>query len=176
MLPLALGMPLEACRVGDVIPDVVALFRHHVDGRDALCTVDIRGEPPAVLVAPGALTQALLIGLCGAVAGADDGSSPIIFIKVSGETDDVRIEVHTAATPNDDEIDAAVIAAGWLLAPAHATVTRVTGGGSTLRIGLPSLAAARRREKGDRVTAVSVCLRCAPDRRELEQCRIGRTR
>jgi hypothetical protein len=148
LLPFAGAGALEASRVGDVVPDAAALFRHHIDGRQAACTVHVSGEPPAVLVAPLALTQAVLVLLCSSVAEAPEGSATEVTIGVSGDADVVWIDIHATGPGDGVADDNAMATAAWLLKASQPGVTRVaTGSGAITRIALPSLSAARQRER-----------------------------
>ncbi|HYV96314.1 MAG TPA: hypothetical protein VE967_02540 [Gemmatimonadaceae bacterium] len=142
----------EACGLSDIVPFAVTLLKHHVDGHDAECVVHAVGEPPAVLVPPAAMTQALVSVLVGALPRPDLSDESNITIELSGDVDSASIALSwtpsTRESSSPDDQYSSLDAVRWLLRDANATVTRKTESGivRTL-ITVPSLAAARRLER-----------------------------
>jgi hypothetical protein len=140
-LILSLEEEPAAGRVEDAVALAVALRGAHVEVRDAALPVVIDGEPPAVLAAPLALAQALLLLLLG--ERPEEPEQPTL--RLSGDDGAAVVELRAPQVAREDAaLDAGV---RWLLRATQPAVTldRTRDAvGPVVRLTLPSLRASRR--------------------------------
>jgi hypothetical protein len=140
-LILALEEEPAAGRVEDAITLALALRGAHVEVRDPDLPLVIEGEPPAILAAPTALAQAMLLLLLGDAPDALEQPT----LRLSGNEGAAVIELRaTQMTREDPALDAGV---RWLLRATQPAVTldrTHDAEGPVLRLTLPSLRASRR--------------------------------
>jgi len=140
-LVLALEEETSAGRVEDALTLALALRGAHVAVRDAEVTPVVVGEPPAVLAAPTALAQAILLLVLG--DAPDQGETPLL--RLSGDETAAVLEIRASQYAHADvSLDAGV---HWLLRatqPAVALVRTTDADGPVVRLTLPSLRASRR--------------------------------
>lgn len=140
-LVLALEEEPSAGRVEDALTLALELRGAHVAVRDSALTPQVSAEPPAVLVPPTALAQALLILVLGDTPDADQRPE----VEVRGIAEGVQVELRGAHLNGPDEEGAAAVA--WLLRavrPLPEVLWRTEEGQTVARLSLPSLRASRR--------------------------------
>lgn len=150
VLPRQADAAAEPVMAGDVVQAALALVVHHGDLRDVQCDVAIGDDVPPAYADPNALEHALLVAI--AAAGRAAGRTGI-ELRVSSATDAVRFAVTPrdagAGVLDDGDADKHTVdaeAIEWLLADFGGSATPVRGGAEFT---VPTLSAARRRERGN---------------------------
>lgn len=140
--------PAEPVHLLQLLDEVDALLGYHHGLRDAPCAREVAGEIPAVLARRGPLARLLMLVVGGARrAAAAAGSSAVVRCSAAEEA--IRLEVSPTGAPTAEaerEVEAMARAAAWL-APQLDGVLVLTGSGEGWTLTLPTLAAARRRER-----------------------------
>ena len=132
----------------DSLTEALALRALHADSRGDVA-VNVNGHSPAVLVAPTALTQALLLVMvamtCHEAARADE----VPMVDIEGTADSCTVRMCAAGGVPDGDVALAMDAAAWLLRgtrPAPTISRRTTSEWTAVTISLPSLDSSRRTE------------------------------
>lgn len=144
----------EPLLVSDNIVDAVDLFRHHTTFRDLDVRVNADATIPPLLMAPGALTQALLLLLCAAagrvaLARGDTGTLVVDFaatedaVRIAVRLDGVT-EASTAGAAHEGGDPPELVALRHLVGGVNGTV-ELTPASATLSVG--TLVSLRQREK-----------------------------
>jgi C4-dicarboxylate-specific signal transduction histidine kinase len=135
LLPERVVRP-EALELAPLLDDAIALHAHHPRFRAIECLVE-RQEGLAPVRAPRwALFRLLLVLVDAAKRALDDGAAPRIALRLSSDSEVVRLHVATTA-------DAGAYGAALALRCGGA----MTRDGDDLVLTLPTLAALRRRER-----------------------------
>lgn len=154
LMVFATGEQPEPLLVSDNIVDAVELFRHHTAFRDLDVQVNADATIPPVLMATGALTQALLLLLCAAARGVAhaQGETSALLVEFSATADSVLITVQADGPPKSggprasstDGEPPEFVALRYLVRDVNGGA-KVTPGGATLSVG--TLLSLRQREK-----------------------------
>ncbi|MHB1297448.1 MAG: hypothetical protein ACYC0B_02870, partial [Gemmatimonadaceae bacterium] len=139
----AAGLMLDSLR------EALELRALHVDSRSREVAVNVDGSPPAVLAAPTALTQALLLVLVALTCHESAGGDAMPVADLEGTADASSVRVCAAGGAPDADVALAMEAAAWLLRetrPAPTISRRVTPEWTAVTISLPSLDSSRRAE------------------------------
>lgn len=133
----------------DSLTEALVLRALHADSRSRDVAVNVNGHSPAVLVAPTALTQALLLVMvaltCHEAARADE----VPMVDIEGTADSCTVRICAAGGVPDGDVALAMDAAAWLLRdtrPAPTISRRSTSEWTAVTISLPSLDSSRRAE------------------------------
>ena len=140
--------PAEPIHFLALLDDVAILQAFHHDLREVGCERSVDGEIPPVLARRGVLARLLML-LVGAARRAAGASGTAAVLRCSADEESVRLEVSPTGAPSPEierEVEAMARAAAFL-APRLGGVVVLTGNGDGWTLTLPTLGAARRRER-----------------------------
>lgn len=146
----------EPVQLAEVLADVAELLSHHPDLREATLRVETEGSLPPLLAERSSLTHAFCILLIPAARAAERAGAGTLRVRCSATPVSVVVEVPFAAAPaaGNDEPPAAAEdprAARGLIerAGGELSVREEGDAAASLRVSLPTLQEARRRERGE---------------------------
>jgi signal transduction histidine kinase len=140
--------PPEPVHFLALLDDIGILQAFHHELRDVPCERSVDGEIPPVLARRATLARLLML-LVGAARRAAASSGTAAVLRCSSDETSVRLEVSPTGAPMPDaesDVEAMARAAAFL-APQLDGVLVLTGNGDGWTLTLPTLAAARRRER-----------------------------
>jgi hypothetical protein len=146
LMVFATGEQPEPLLVSDNIVDAVELFRHHTSFRDLDVRVNADATIPPVLMATGALTQALLLLLCAAARRAvlAHGETGTLLVEFAATADSVFVTAQADRASSADGEAPEFVALRHLVRDVNGAA-KATPTGATLSVG--TLVSLRQREK-----------------------------